>query len=425
MYPTQMGDPYALAPFPNALYWNWATILILGFGNLGALDFQVRCMAAKTPNTARIGCLIGGLFTFFIGIPFSYLGAITRVYYGPDSPYATFEADTCSSALGLPTCAEWVPDPVAFVKLATIQAPPVIGAWCLIGIVAASMSTADGAILAMGTVASHNLVRLLDGKWPNLVTSKNLLMVARLSTIPFTVASTCIAAFYRSSDSAAGATGYLLIVAFDIVLATVVAPLFGCFYTKNPSPRAAFCSVICGAFTRILLEFVLDKDGFLLMPYNDIIFYNYGTAASTALPTFIDDPANWWDQTLEICEQVQFRDFTGVDSLSAFVCSILVFISVQCIEVYWLKRPLFNFPGLEPYRKETAEDTTTGKFVEADKAIELENTGAEEHTNDSKSYSAGVVKEDDYMEKEDDDYIPEQAEPAIEVGVPTDSEHEA
>lgn len=45
---------------------------------VGALDFQVRCMAAKTPNTARYGCFIGGAFTFFIGIPFAYLGAITR-----------------------------------------------------------------------------------------------------------------------------------------------------------------------------------------------------------------------------------------------------------------------------------------------------------------------------------------------------------
>lgn len=152
-----------------------------------------------------------------------------------------------------------MPDPLAFIKLATVQAPPVIGAWCLIGIVAASMSTADGAILAMGTVASHNLVRLLDVKWPWLVTPNNLLMVARISTIPFTLASTLIGAYYRQSSGASSATGYLLIVAFDIVLATVVPSLFGCFYTKNPSPRASFCSVIVGAFLRILLEFVLDK----------------------------------------------------------------------------------------------------------------------------------------------------------------------
>jgi hypothetical protein len=29
-----MTDPYALSPFPNAIMFNWATIFVLGFGNL-------------------------------------------------------------------------------------------------------------------------------------------------------------------------------------------------------------------------------------------------------------------------------------------------------------------------------------------------------------------------------------------------------
>jgi hypothetical protein len=78
VYSDQMSDPYALAPFPNSIYWNWATIFILGFGNLAALDFQGRCMAAKSPTAARWGCFIAGCTTIFIGVPFSFLGAITR-----------------------------------------------------------------------------------------------------------------------------------------------------------------------------------------------------------------------------------------------------------------------------------------------------------------------------------------------------------
>jgi Na+/proline symporter len=74
----QMGNYLALSPFPNAIFWNWSTIFILGLGNLAALDFQARCMAAKTPSIATWGCILGGLFTFFVGIPFSYLGALTR-----------------------------------------------------------------------------------------------------------------------------------------------------------------------------------------------------------------------------------------------------------------------------------------------------------------------------------------------------------
>lgn len=78
IFSDQMSNFRALTPFPNAIFWNWATIFILGFGNLAALDFQARCMASKTPRTARIGCIIGGLFTFLIGIPFAYMGAISR-----------------------------------------------------------------------------------------------------------------------------------------------------------------------------------------------------------------------------------------------------------------------------------------------------------------------------------------------------------
>jgi hypothetical protein len=78
IFENQMADHLALSPLPNAIMWNWATILILGFGNVAALDFQARCMASKTPRGAALGCFLGGCFTFFVGIPFSYLGAITR-----------------------------------------------------------------------------------------------------------------------------------------------------------------------------------------------------------------------------------------------------------------------------------------------------------------------------------------------------------
>ena len=197
-----------------------------------------------------------------------------RVDYGPDSIQAEFIADTCSSILGLPTCGAWAPDPDAFIKFLTHNVPEWLGAWCLIGIVAASMSTADGAILAMGTVFSHNMVRQLDSFLPDLVTPKNLLMVTRLSTIPVTAAATLIAAFYQS-DNPAGATGYLLIVAFDVMLATVVVPLFGCFYASDPRPNAAFLSVICGALTRIIMEFALSKDGYLLLPFPEDEYLDY------------------------------------------------------------------------------------------------------------------------------------------------------
>ena len=298
--------------------------------------------------------------------------------------HAAFDSDTCSTILGLPTCGAWLPDPVAFIQLVTHQAPPVLGAWCLIGIVAASMSTADGAILAMGTVFSHNIMRQLDAKFPKLVTSKNLLMMARLSTIPFTLASSFIGAFYRSSDSAAGATGYLLIVAFDIVLASVVTPLFGCFYTKKPSPRAAFCSVLAGIITRIVLEFVLPKDGFLLLPFNYDEFYDYGVAASDKLPLFVYSPnaTDIWNPDTEPCVQTQFKDYTGVDSLSAFACSVIVFVGIQWLENRRGKM-LFDLPGLVGYEKDLGgEEEEPIKQVDATESTAEQELDVEKEVRD-------------------------------------------
>lgn len=357
IYPNSLTDPTAFDPFPNAILWNWATIIILAFGNVAALDFQARCMAARSPTVARRGCLLGGCVTLIVGIPFSFLGSLTRVHYGPDSEHGELEADSCSLALGLPTCALWLPDDLAFVKMLTHQIPALLGAWCMIGIVAASMSTADGAILSMGTVVSHNVLRQLEPWFPTALSEDNLLHMARVATLPAALMSGCIAAFYKGP----GGTGYLLIVAFDIVFATVIVPLFGAFYAKKPSPRAALLSVVAGGLSRILLEFALPKDGSLLLPFDELIFYHTGPAASSSLPNFIDAPtSDHWDPALEPCHQELAKDYTGVDSLAAAFLSLVIFLSIQTVENY-LQRPLFAFWGDQPYIKKDLADDPTSK----------------------------------------------------------------
>lgn len=66
--------------------------------------------------------------------------------------HGEFETDSCAAQLGLPTCALWLPDKNAFLKLLTHEAPPFLGGWCLIGIIAASMSTADGKYFDAGWI---------------------------------------------------------------------------------------------------------------------------------------------------------------------------------------------------------------------------------------------------------------------------------
>jgi Na+/proline symporter len=343
IFDNQMSEPTSLTPFPNAIFWNWATIFVLGFGNLAALDFQARCMAAKSPLDARIGCILGGCLTFIIGIPFSYLGAITRYYYGPDSVYAEFEADSCSAILDLPTCAMWKPDPKAFIKMLTTVPPAFLGGWGLLGIVAASMSTSDGAILALGTVFSHNLMRHVAP-----FSEKKLLHFARLATVPFALIAMVIASFYQS-EHPAGATGYLLIVAFDVVLAGCIVPLFACFYVKDPSPTAGLAAVLGGTLLRVILEFSLPKDGFLLLPFEKDEFLDYGTPASDLYPGFFDvTPDLHWDKAS--CVQSRFKDYTGVDSLASPLFSLVVFTVVHL----WEKSrgaPLIGGKYMTPYTK--------------------------------------------------------------------------
>ena len=120
---------FAPQPSPRiyATFFNWATIFVLSFGNLTVLDFQARCMAAINPRTAQVGCLVAGCLGIPVGVAFAFVAAVTRYYYGPDSIYAEFEADTCSRSVDSPTCAQWPPDPSAVLRLLTHEAPTFIG----------------------------------------------------------------------------------------------------------------------------------------------------------------------------------------------------------------------------------------------------------------------------------------------------------
>jgi hypothetical protein len=300
-----------------------------------------------------------------------------------------FKADSCAIQLGLPTCANWRPDGLAFVKLMTHQAPDVLGGWCLVGIVSASLSTADGAVLAMGTVSTHNMLRHLEPWFPKLVTNKNLLTTTRLMTIPLTVGAALIA------QISGGKTGKLLIVAFDIVLATVVVPLFGCFYTKNPSPRAALVAVLVGGGLRLILEFALPKDEWLTLPFAGNNFLLTGPGCSAKYPSFID-VQEWeqWDPETQPCEQERFRDWTGIDSLVSPLVALFCFCAIQTVENVWLKRPLFHFPGDTGYEKILVGEYKEEKYVddvqrELDRIEELKQGGKMSLSNGKSSDTCG------------------------------------
>ncbi len=360
--PSQMSDPDALDPIPNAIFFNWVTIFVLGFGNLAALDFQARVFSAKSPMTAVAGCIMGGIISWVVGCTFSHCSGAVRALYGPSSPYAEFVADSCSKEItvigcfgegcgatvlnGVPTCGEWKPDPWAPLKMFTCTKPnchylfdfdgsqgvlgepltdgyyPMngfIGGWVLVAIIAASMSTGDGAILAMSTVWSHNLLRSWFKHVPFFKEDKNLLTLARLSTMLWAPLGGMVASV------SPGLSGYLLIVAFDIMLAGSVVPMFAAVYWKSCKPFAAWIAMLGGSLLRFVLEFTLPKDYLLLLVGKYAI--SFGPGAYGGLDITNGAPLGGW------CPQYELQDFTGLDSLvaPAFSLLLLLLFNLPCM----------------------------------------------------------------------------------------------
>jgi Na+/proline symporter len=226
-------DLSGLTDVANGALVNWGAILALGLGDLVALDFMERVFAAKDPKTASRGAFWGGGLTLFTVIPTSMLGIVALFF--------------------LPNLA----DPfTAYPTLAINHVPFPIGVAMLMGVLGASMSTANGGLLAISSVISRNIIqrdilrRIL--KRPGME-DKKLLTTTRLFTIPMMAAAFILAYLLPQP-------GIYLVLAFDIVFAGAWAPLtLGLFWRKSNMP-AAVTSLIVGSALRLLMFFVIPPD---------------------------------------------------------------------------------------------------------------------------------------------------------------------
>jgi SSS family solute:Na+ symporter len=223
-------DLSGLTNIGNGALTNWASIMALGLGDIVALDFMERVFAAKDGKTAQRGALMGAGLTFLTVIPTSMMG-IVALYLLPK-----------------------LADPfTAYPDLAINHVPFPIGAALLMGVLGASMSTANGGLLAISSVMSRNIIqrdilrRML--KKPGL-DDRRLLLTTRLFSIPMMIAAFLLGYIIPQP-------GVYLILAFDIVFAGAWAPLtLGLFWKKANLP-AALASLIVGSAIRLLLFFII------------------------------------------------------------------------------------------------------------------------------------------------------------------------
>ncbi|MFA5842843.1 MAG: sodium:solute symporter [Candidatus Gracilibacteria bacterium] len=221
---TESTDLSQLSTLANGGLINWATIVALGFGNLLAIDFNSRIFAAQSSRAAQKGCYWGGFLTLLIGLPFAFLAPILHFLNVVPSE-------------GMPV----------LLTFTTTLLPPVIAGFLLAGIIAAALSTIDGAMLSMGNILTQNLLRIQDDleDQENEESEKTFLYLSRLSLAPIACIAMIFAILLPSP-------GVLLTVAFDIMFSSLLAPFVFAFYLKKPNITAALYSISTGFLIRFL-----------------------------------------------------------------------------------------------------------------------------------------------------------------------------
>lgn len=223
--PDSYLDFSGLTDKDNGAILNWGTFFAVALGDIIALDFMERVFAARDGKTAARGAYWAGSLTLLIAFPVAMIGIFA----------VTLVPEAESSFLVYP-------------QIAIDIVPPWIGILMLAGVLGASMSTANGGILALSAVISRNFIqrevmsKLL--KRPPMGNAR-LLLLTRVFLIPVVILALWFA--YEKPQP-----GTLLALAFDVVLAGSFVPiLLGLYWNKSNTP-AALAAVIVGTVTRLI-----------------------------------------------------------------------------------------------------------------------------------------------------------------------------
>jgi SSS family solute:Na+ symporter len=238
---------------------NWGTLLALGIGDIVAIDFMQRIFSARSPDVARRACFVGAAGTALVGIPYALVALSSAAIFGDDE----------------------VDGPVLF-HLLENYAPVWLAILVLSGIVAASCSTANGAILGTAAVAVRNVA----GYRRHLTADGHdtLLLAVRATMIPVVA----LAVFFAIRVPE---TGILLTLAFDLMLACLAVPFVLGHYWSRSTREAAVAAIVVGFVVRlglfVLTPTIFGAENTLWYVENDLV----GTSFD-GWPTFIGAAAS-------------------------------------------------------------------------------------------------------------------------------------
>lgn len=217
------AGPFDLGQLTNAdegATINWATLVALGIGDVIAIDFMQRIFSARSPETARRACFVGAAGTALVGIPYALVALSTRGVLG----------DT---------------DGPVLLTLLEDYAPVGLAILVLSAIIAASCSTANGAILGTAAVAVRNVAGMRQ-QTPPPGGRDPLLRTVRITMLPVVAAAMFFALRVPQ-------TGILLTLAFDLMLAGLVVPFVFAHFAKRVTTGAAVAAIAVGVTVRLVL----------------------------------------------------------------------------------------------------------------------------------------------------------------------------
>lgn len=220
-------DLSALTKLSAGALPNWAGFFSLAVGNAMALDFMERVFSAKSGKTARNACYYAAVLTLVVGGCATLMGLYS----------VTLVPKVDDARMVLPT-------------LANGLLPYWVGVMVFIGVLGASMSTANGAMLVMSVVAARNL---FERYRETPVSDAQMLSISRLMAIPTAMIAGAVAWLKPEP-------GILLVIAFDIVFAGCVVPLFYGVHSRKATAEAAVAAIVVGTTARLVAHFATPAE---------------------------------------------------------------------------------------------------------------------------------------------------------------------
>ncbi len=216
--------------------------IIIGFGSIASPDITQVAQSGKGDRQVRNASISAGLVYWVFGSLLIVLGLVG----------ATMLAEGIISGADIANDPELIM-PVMVMKLFPLP----VAVLFVAAILAAVMSSTDGALLALSTLFTKNILR---DSFRASLPEKRVVLIGRIVVVVFAVVTTLIGINYPY-------VFLLMNFGFDTLLAGLFVPLTLGIYWKRANDAGFFAGVATGVFVRVILAGILEGWGFETVMY--------------------------------------------------------------------------------------------------------------------------------------------------------------